>query len=129
MAEGEKKKTGCLSVIGNIIWIIAGGIFTSIGWFLLGIILCVTIIGIPFGKQCFKFAYLTLVPFGKTVNIHFDKHPIANVLWLIFFGWEMFLSYAAAGIASCLTIIGIPFGIQAFKFSILGFFPFGATVE
>lgn len=96
---------------------------------LLGVILCITIIGIPFGKQCFKFATITLAPFGKTVNLNFSKHPVANVLWLIFFGWEMFLGYVASGVISCVTIIGIPFGIQAFKFGTLALIPFGATVD
>ncbi len=125
----NSKKNGCLSVLGNIIWIITGGIITAILWFLLGIILCITIIGIPFGKQCFKFATITLAPFGKTVNLNFSKHPVANVLWLIFFGWEMFLGYIASGVILCITIIGIPFGIQAFKFGTLALIPFGATID
>lgn len=124
-----KNKTGCISILANIIWIIFGGIITSLGWLLIGVLLCITIIGIPFGKQCFKFAALTLAPFGKEVSINFSKHPIMNIIWLILFGWEMCIGYLASGIVLCITIIGIPFGVQIFKMSVLALLPFGATVR
>lgn len=125
----KQKQTGCLTILGNIIWIITGGIGTALGWLLVGMILCITIIGIPFGKQCFKFATITLSPFGKEVELDFGKHPVMNVLWFVLFGWEMFLVYILNGILLCITIIGIPFGIQAFKFGKLAIFPFGAKVH
>lgn len=118
-----------MRTIGNIIWIILGGLFTALAWLILGIILCITIIGIPFGKQCFKFAKLTLAPFGKTVKTKFGSHPIMNIIWLILFGWEMALGYLASGIICCVTIIGIPFGLQAFKLVPLSLIPFGAEVK
>lgn len=124
-----KNKTGCLTTLCNIIWIFTGGIITALGWLLAGIILCITIIGIPFGKQCFKFATITLTPFGKTVDLNFSSHPIANILWLIFLGWEMCLGYIISGLLLCVTIIGIPFGIQTFKFATLALVPFGAKVR
>ncbi len=117
-----------MKLLGNILWIVFGGLVMSIFWFLLGIILCVTIIGIPFGKQCFKMAKLTLAPFGKKVNSNFGKHPIANILWAIFFGWEMALGNIICGLIFCITIIGIPFGKQWFKIAALSFVPFGATI-
>ncbi|MCM1259786.1 MAG: YccF domain-containing protein [Prevotella sp.] len=125
----KQKQTGCLTILGNIIWIITGGIGTALGWLLIGVLLCITIIGIPFGKQCFKLATITLSPFGKEVKLDFGKHPIMNVVWLVLFGWEMFLAYIFNGILLCITIIGIPFGIQAFKFGKLAIFPFGAKVQ
>lgn len=118
-----------MRLIGNIIWIIFGGLFSAIAWLIVGLILCVTIIGIPLGKQCFKFAQLSLAPFGKKVRVNFDKHPIANIVWLLFFGWEMFLGYLVSGLLCCITIIGIPIGIQVFKFSKLALLPFGAKVN
>ena len=118
-----------MKLLGNIIWIIFGGLFTALAWLIVGLLLCITIIGIPLGKQCFKFAKLSLAPFGKKVKLNFGKHPIANLFWLIIFGWGMFLGYLAAGIACCITIIGIPAGLQAFKFSILALAPFGAKVK
>lgn len=118
-----------MRILGNILWIIFGGLFASIMYFIAGIILCITIIGIPFGLQAFKFANLVLTPFGKEVKLNFDKHPIANILWLIFFGWEIMMSHLVAGVILCITIVGIPFGLQAFKLAKLAIFPFGATLK
>ena len=122
-------KSGCISVLGNVIWIIFGGLFTAISWLLLGVLLCITIIGIPFGKQCFKFAGLTLAPFGREVAVNFSKHPVMNIIWLVLFGWEMFLGYLTSAVLLCITIIGIPFGVQIFKISVLALFPFGPEVR
>ena len=118
-----------LRTIANIIWFIFGGLILFVLWTLLGLLLCITVIGIPFGRQCFKFARLMLAPFGKKVNLNVMKHPIANIIWVILFGWEMFLAYIGLGLANCVTIIGIPNGIQAFKMAFLALFPFGATVR
>ena len=118
-----------MKTIANIIWFIFGGLWLGLGWGLLGILLCITIIGIPFGKQCFKAATLTFAPFGKKVILQYDKHPVANVLWAILLGWEMALGYLLAGVICCITIIGIPLGLQSFKLMKLAFFPFGATVK
>ena len=70
--------------IGNIIWFVFIGFFEAIAWFILGLLWCITIVGIPFGRECFKIASLIIWPFGKDVHTHFDKHPIANIIWLIF---------------------------------------------
>lgn len=115
--------------IGNIIWFILGGFINSLLWFLGGLVLCITIVGIPFGRQCFKFAKLNFAPFGKEVHIHFDRHPIVNFIWLVFFGIGMAASYLVSGILNCITIVGIPFGIQSFKFIKLALLPFGAEVR
>lgn len=115
--------------LANVFWAILGGIELALMWLLTGVLLCITIIGIPFGLQCFKAAKLSLFPFGKKVELRFGAHPIANVLWLIFFGWEMALVYLFCGIANCVTIIGIPNGIQSFKMMKLAFAPFGAQVK
>ena len=96
---------------------------------ILGLLLCVTIIGILFGKQCFKAAKLTFAPFGKKVVIRFDFHPIANIIWAILIGWELDLGYLISVIICCITIIGIPFGLQSFKFMTLELLPFGATIS
>lgn len=117
-----------MKFIGNLIWFIFGGLIGAIGYFLLGVIWCITIIGIPFGKQCFKLAKLALSPFGKKVNSNFGKHPIANIIWLIFGGLEMALAYVLTGAIFCITIIGIPFGKQCFKLASLSAVPFGATL-
>lgn len=118
-----------MRIISNIIWILLGGIWLALLWGLCGIILCVSIVGIPFGLQCFKAAKLSFAPFGKKVILNFDKHPIANTIWLIFGGWEMAIVYLVLGVLNCITIIGISRGIQCFKIMKLAFFPFGAKVK
>ena len=117
-----------MKLIGNILWIIFGGLISAILWIVFGLLLCISIVGIPFGVQCFKFAKLSFAPFGKKVQLHYFTHPIANTLWILLFGWELFLVQLFGGILCCLTIVGIPVGLQAFKFSALSFAPFGAIV-
>lgn len=118
-----------MKFISNLIWIILGGIWLALLWAICGILLCITIIGIPFGIQCFKAAAISFAPFGKRVIWDFGKHPIVNVIWLILLGWEMALIYLVAGILNCITIFGIPRGIQCFKIMKLAIFPFGAKIR
>ncbi len=115
--------------IGNFFWFILIGLVSAISWCLIGVLLCITLIGIPFGKQCFKIAGLVILPFGKDVEINFGKHAVGNVIWIILFGWELALGYLVAGIVFCITIIGIPFGKQCFKLMKLGLIPMGAEIS
>ncbi|MBQ4510995.1 MAG: YccF domain-containing protein [Clostridia bacterium] len=117
-----------MKTLGNILWFLLTGLVSALSWIVLGIFWCITIIGIPFGKQCFKLAGLSLFPFGKTVNTNFGKHPIANIIWIIFGGLELALGFIIAGVFWCITIIGIPFGKQCFKLASLAIAPFGANV-
>nr|WP_276020681.1 YccF domain-containing protein [Acetivibrio straminisolvens] len=127
MYKGDKP----VRFIGNIIWMLFGGIFLALGWMLAGLILCITIIGIPFGVQCFKIAGLVLWPFGREVQIgNFGVGGLLfNIIWIIFLGWELALSHFITGLLFCITIIGIPFGLQHFKLAKLGLVPFGARIN
>ena len=116
-----------MKTIGNILWFLLVGLWEGLGYVFLGIIWCITIIGIPFGKQCFKIARLMFTPFGKVINTNFGKHPIANVIWIIFGGLELALGFFFVGLILCITIIGIPIGKQCFKLAKLSLIPFGAT--
>ncbi len=118
-----------MKFIGNILWLIFTGLWSAISYFFLGILWCITIIGIPFGKQCFKFARLAIWPFGTTVDRNFGSHPIANVIYIIFGGLFQGIAFAIIGALWCITIIGIPFGKQCFKFAKLSFAPFGAKIS
>ncbi|AGA69163.1 putative membrane protein [Desulfitobacterium dichloroeliminans LMG P-21439] len=120
-----------MNLLGNIIWLVFGGILAAIAWFLAGLILCITVIGIPFGLQCFKIAQFVLWPFGKEIELgHFGVGGLLlNILWLIFLGWELAIGHLVIGALFCLTIIGIPFGLQHFKFAMLGLIPFGAKIR
>ncbi len=121
-----------MRAIGNVLWFLLAGIWLALGYVGAGLVFCITIIGIPFGIQAFKLAGFALWPFGRTV-IERDGGPgpfvvLANIVWLVFFGWALFLASLLAGILLCITIIGIPFGIQAFKISVLALWPFGRIV-
>lgn len=116
-----------MKTFGNIIWLIFGGLISSIFSFLAGVVCCITIIFIPVGLQYFKVARFVLWPMGKKVvatNCNGFK-TFLNVLWAILAGWEGFLVYALFGLILCITIIGIPFGRQFFKIAKFIFLPLG----
>ena len=124
-----------MSIIFNLLWIVLGGFFVFCGYFIGGIVLCCTIIGIPWGIQLFKLAILALFPFGSEVTSRYpDSHPtsginiILNVIWLVFGGIWVVFNHLIWGIVLCVSIIGIPFGIQHFKLMKLGFTPFGRHI-
>lgn len=117
-----------MKTLGNILWLLLVGLWSAIGYAVVGLILCITIVGIPFGKQCFKLASLMLTPFGKTVKTNFGAHPVMNIIWMILVGWEMAIGFIISGLIFCITIIGIPFGKQCFKLAVLALMPFGARV-
>jgi uncharacterized membrane protein YccF (DUF307 family) len=119
-----------MRIIGNILWLLLVGWHTAIGWLVLGVLLILPIITIPFAVQCFKFAGFSLWPFGRVaVRAHGVRAGslIGNLLWLIP-GILLALAYAAGGLLLCITIIGIPFGIQSFKFAVLALAPFGRII-
>lgn len=120
-----------LQVLGNVLWVICGGLISAIGWCLAGILCCITIIGIPIGKQCFKFAKMVLCPFGKTIDYGRmgSGSIILNVIWVLLCGIELASASIIMGMTCCVTVIGIPFGIQHFKFALLALTPFGAEVR
>ena len=118
---------GCL---GNAIWFIFGGFLSGLSWLLAGALWCITIIGIPVGLQCFKLAGLCFFPFGKEVKYGGGAGSLLlNILWLIFSGLVLAIESFSIGILFCITIIGIPLGLQHFKIAKLALMPFGATIE
>ena len=118
---------GCL---GNILWFVFGGFWQGLCWSLAGVLWCITIIGIPIGRQCFKFASLSFMPFGKEVVYGGGAASILmNILWLIVTGLPMALGLALNGLLFCITIIVIPFGMQCFKLAKLALMPFGASIQ
>ena len=118
-----------MKTIGNILWLVFGGFLSGLGWLIAGLICCVTVIGIPLGKQCFKFAGLSFWPFGKEI-IYGGGAPstIANIIWLLLCGILMAIMNVVFGCLWCITIVGIPFGKQFFKIAKLSLTPFGARV-
>ncbi len=118
-----------MSCLGNILWFICCGFWQGISWACVGLIWCVTIAGIPIGIQCFKMAGLAFCPFGKNVRFHGGGGSmLLNLIWLIFGGLALAAEAALNGLLLCITIIGIPFGLQCFKQARLALMPFGSEV-
>lgn len=121
-----------MSLLGNIIWLLFGGLIIALEYLVSSILLFITIIGIPFGLQTLKLAELALWPFGRTVR-HKKSNvgclsTVMNVIWLLCGGIWICLSHIAFGILLCITFIGIPFGMQHFKLAGLALTPFGREV-
>ncbi len=118
-----------MRIIGNILWFVFGGFASGLSWFFSGLLWCITVVGIPYGVQCFKFAKLSFFPFGKDIVYGGGAFStLANIIWLIFFGLWMALGHVIIGALWCITIVGIPFGKQFFKLAKLSLTPFGAEI-
>lgn len=119
-----------MRILGNILWIILGGLVSALGWVGAGCLWCITIIGFPVGVQCFKLASISLNPFGK--EIYYEGEAVSfllNVFWFLLSGWVLALVNFLLGVLLCITIVGIPFGKQYFKIAKLSLRPFGAVVK
>ncbi|MBI2382220.1 MAG: YccF domain-containing protein [Gammaproteobacteria bacterium] len=122
-----------MSLLMNLLWILLGGVFVFFGYMAGGIALCLTLIGIPWGIQCFKLAIFSLFPFGSDTRERREDsgsslNLVMNVIWLVFGGiWNVFC-HLGFGLLCCLSIIGIPFGLQHFKMMRLAFTPFGREI-
>ena len=120
-----------MRVVLNVIWLVLQGWLLALAYLLAGVIACLLIVTIPFGIASFRLAGFVVWPFGRTTI----RSPgagvasaIGNVLWFLFAGWWLALIHIAAGIAFCVTIIGIPFGVASFKLAAVGLFPLGKRV-
>ena len=122
-----------MSFLGNLIWMIFGGFLAGMGYILGGLLLCLTIIGIPFGTQTIKLGIATLTPFGREIvpneNAGRPVNIVMNLIWAIFFGWEIAVAHLVHGLILYITIIGIPFGNQHFKLIPLALAPFGRDLR
>jgi uncharacterized membrane protein YccF (DUF307 family) len=119
-----------MSLIGNIVWIILGGLPLAIVWAIAGVLWSVTIIGLPVGRQCFKLARLQLAPFGTRVveDRQSGLGIIANILWLIFGGFELAVANLVVAVVYGVTIIGLPLAKQSLKLARLSLMPFGTRI-
>ena len=121
-----------MNFLGNLIWLIFGGFFAALGYFIGGIVLCITIVGIPFGLQCFKLAGLVLWPFGKQVVSNTNQtgclSVLANIIWILVGGISVTVTHLVMGALLYITIIGIPWGRQHFKLLEISLMPFGKKI-
>lgn len=118
-----------MNLVGNVFWLLFGGLIVAVEYFLVGLLLCATIIGIPFGIQCFKIGVFTLLPFGRQVREVPGEagclSTIFNIIWIVLGGIWIALTHLIFGILLAITIIGLPFAKQHFKLMSLSFAPFG----
>lgn len=121
-----------MNFIGNLIWIVFGGLLVCLEYIVSSFLLMITVIGIPFGFQTLKLGMLALLPFGSRVECTPSDggclSVFMNLLWILCGGIWIALTHLAFGVIFCITIIGIPFGMQHFKLAGLALTPFGKTV-
>lgn len=121
-----------MKFLGNLVWLILGGLLTAILYWIVGLLMCLTIVGIPFGVQLFKIGLLALWPFGHdlvpTGKDACCMQVVFNILWILFGRWEIALTHVTFGLILCCTIVGIPWGLQHFKLALASVIPFGKEV-
>lgn len=121
-----------MNLLGNLVWLVFGGFFAALGYLIGGFVLCITVIGIPWGLQCFKLAGLVLMPFGKKVISDSSQtgclSTLCNIIWLIFGGLVTCFIHLIMGLLLSITIIGIPWGRQHFKLMEISLMPFGKRI-
>ncbi|MBO5074071.1 MAG: YccF domain-containing protein [Bacteroidales bacterium] len=122
-----------MKFLGNILWFVLGGFIVSIYYFIVGLLFCITIIGIPFGLQLIKLAGFALWPFGHEIQSDTNDGGclsiFMNVIWILVGGIEIAMLHLTFGVFLCITIIGIPFGLQHFKMALLALIPFGKKIS
>jgi uncharacterized membrane protein YccF (DUF307 family) len=128
-----------MSAIGNFFWFILGGVFMGLGWWLVGLIACLTIIGLPWGKACFVIGQFAFMPFGKVAVSRKDLlnkddigtgifGTVGNIVWFIFAGVWLAIGHVVSAVLCFVTILGIPFGIQHLKLAGIALAPIGQTI-
>lgn len=118
-----------MNLLLNLVWLIFGGFIVVFAYVIGAVILCITIIGIPFGVQCFKLAELAVAPFGREIR---EKEPpggalsvIMNIIWIILPGLELAIFHLVMALLFAITIIGLPLAAQHLKMTRLALIPFG----
>jgi uncharacterized membrane protein YccF (DUF307 family) len=128
-----------ISIILNILWLVTGGFLMAMGWVVAGVVMAVTIIGLPWTAAAFRNAWYTLLPFGQTVisSEEYNGRPslantpigfIGNLIWLVLGGWWIALGHLAHAVVLALTIIGLPFAWAHLKLAGLALWPIGKVV-
>lgn len=115
----------------NILWFVLSGLWLAIGYLVVGVLLCILIITIPFGIAAFRIASYVIWPFGRSIVVRRDAgiaSLIGNIIWIILIGWWLAIGHLTSGIALCLTIIGIPLGLADFKMIPISLIPLGVRI-
>jgi uncharacterized membrane protein YccF (DUF307 family) len=128
-----------MRTLGNIIWFVLGGFLMGIGWYLVGLIAFISIIGIPWGKACFVIGSFSFFPFGKEPVSRSRAGQsdigtgalgtVGNIIWFLLAGWWLAIGHLLGALACFITIIGIPFGLQHLKLAAISLAPIGQTFQ
>ncbi len=121
-----------MSLVGNIIWLIFGGLIAGIIYILGGALFCLTVVGIPFGLQAIRLGIATFAPFGKRVvpdETQSSMKLLFDILWILLFGWEIAMAHLTAALILAITIIGLPFAKQHLKLVPIALFPFSQDLR
>jgi uncharacterized membrane protein YccF (DUF307 family) len=122
-----------MSLLGNIIWLVLGGFVAAVSYIIGGLLMCITIVGIPFGLSAINLGMAVFAPFGKrVVQVPSGSgfiQMVFNILWLVFFGWGIGLAHLIVGVLLCITVIGLPFGQQHLKLIPIALLPFSYKLE
>lgn len=131
--NNESKSLPVLKFLGNLVWLLLGGVVIALEYYFVGLLLCITVIGIPFGIQLFKLGTYSLWPFGHELvsgpKASGCLNTAMNLLWILLGWWEVALTHLICGLFLCITVIGIPWGIQHFKMVVSSVFPFGKEIH
>ena len=122
-----------MKFLGNLFWLVLGGIVIALIYYIVGLLMCISIVGIPFGVQLFKMGTYSLWPFGHQL-VDGPNQPgclstLMNLVWILFGWWEIAIIHVVCGLIFVITIVGIPFGVQHFKMAVGSIFPFGKRIQ
>ena len=121
-----------MSFLGNLIWLIFGGLLASLGYIVAGLGFCLTVVGIPIGWGYIKIGFATLVPFGREIQSKPQTDSmlywVMNLIWLVLFGWGLLLNHLFWALILAITIVGLPFAKQHLKLIPIATFPFGRSL-
>ncbi len=128
-----------MRAIGNFLWFILGGILMGLAWWCVGVLCFISIVGVPWGRAAFVIGQFSFFPFGKEAINRKELNDtedigtgglgtVGNIVWFVFFGWWLALGHVFSAIASFISIIGIPFGIQHLKLAGIALAPIGQTI-
>ena len=122
-----------MKFLGNLLWLVFGGLLVAVIYFIVGLLMCITIIGIPFGVQLFKLGAYAFWPFGHEL-VNGPGEPgclstVMNLVWILVGWWEIALIHLFFGLIFCATIIGIPWGLKHFSLALNSVFPFGKEIR
>jgi len=121
-----------MSLLGNLVWLIFGGLLVGLMYILFGALLCLTVVGIPFGLQAIHLGAAMLAPFGKTVVATPRQSTLKilfDVIWILLFGWEIAMAHLAMALILAITIVGLPFAKQHIKLIPVALFPFSQDLR